>query len=100
MMRSPLIFQFAVGILTSMLVAGSWWYVAVRLPYHWVLYALAMLATIGAVISVGMVVTLQSHANQFLIPLLSQLRTGISLLEGILYVLFAVWITSRARSAS
>ncbi len=99
-MHSPFALQFASGILAGLLIAGSWWYIALRLPYHWVLYALAMMATIGTAISIAIAVLVQAHQSLNLIAPLSQLRTGVGVLDAIFYIAFAGWITSRAKSSA
>jgi hypothetical protein len=99
-MSSPLNLQFVFGIFTSLLIAGAWWYIALRLPYYWLLYALAILSTIGAVISIVITVVLQSHGPYALMAPLSLLHTAVAVLDAILYVAFAAWITSGTKSGT
>ncbi len=95
-MYSPLTLQFAFGILASLLVAGGWWYIALRLPYHWLLYGLALLATIGTLISIALAMVLEAHQSLALVGPLSKLRTAVGVFDSILFVAFAGWLTSRA----
>jgi hypothetical protein len=97
---TPINLQFVVGILSSILVAGAWWYIALRLPYHWITYGLAILATAGAFTSLGIVVLIESHQSLVLLPPLSYLRTAVGLLEAALYIAFAAWITSGTKANS
>jgi hypothetical protein len=93
-MSAPLNFQLVFGVLTSLVIAGAWWYVALRLPFHWILYALAVTATIGTFISFGIIVLVQSHQSLVLLSPLSYLQTLVGVLDAGLYVVFAAWITS------
>jgi hypothetical protein len=94
---APLNLQFLLGICSSIVVAGAWWYIALRLPFYWITYALALLATVGAFISLAIVVLIQTHQSLALVSPLSYLRTGIGVFDALLYIAFAAWITSGTR---
>jgi hypothetical protein len=79
-------------------IAGAWWYIALRLPFYWITYALAMLATIGTFISLAIIVLMQTHQSFVLLSPLSYLRTGVGILNAILYIAFAAWITSGTKT--
>jgi hypothetical protein len=100
LMSTPLSFQLLFGIFASMVVAGAWCYIAVRLPFHWITYALALVATAGAFLSLGIVVLAQSHQSLILVSSLAFLRTGLGVLNALLYVAFAAWITSGTKTNS
>jgi hypothetical protein len=91
---APLNLQYLLGIFSSVIIAGAWWYIAVRLPFHWITYALAVLATAGAFVSLGILVLVQGHQSLILVSSLAFLRTGLGVLNALLYVAFAAWITS------
>jgi hypothetical protein len=47
-MKVPQHIESIIGILTSAVIAGAWWFAAFRLQRLWFLYGLAVVATIGA----------------------------------------------------
>ncbi len=57
-----------------------------------------MMATVGVVTSIGLAVLFESHQSHNLIGPVSQLRTGVGVLDAILYIFFAGWITSRVQT--
>jgi hypothetical protein len=98
--------QLYSGVVSGLIVAAAWWYVAIRLSYHWVLYALAIVATVAAVLFLAFALLtltpqpMRSYPVMHLLSLLGILRVGISLVNAALYIIFAGWITSRAGQTS
>jgi hypothetical protein len=96
--------QLGLSVVTSSIVAGAWWYIAFRLSYHWVLYALAFVSSLVVLLTVaflGISMSGPMHTAPMMMQLFGLLgfaRLVVSILLAILYVIFAAWITSRAKT--
>jgi hypothetical protein len=87
--------QATIGIVTSGIIAGAWWYAALRLSSYWILYALAMVATLLTLLSATLFFLVQSRAQPALLPAISHVQILLRVLDAALYVVFAGWLLSR-----
>lgn len=97
-MNTPYNLQIIFGIVATMVVAGSWWYAAFSLSDQWILYALAVVATIGWLLSGAIILLAQTHQSAASLALISQFRGVVGLFNAALYVVFASWLVSRLQN--
>jgi hypothetical protein len=79
-------------------IAGAWWYAAFRLSSHWILFALAIIATIGLILTAAIIFLAQSRQFQSYLTPLSDLRTILAVLEAGAYVIFVDWLVARVKA--
>jgi hypothetical protein len=87
--------QATVGIITGVIIAGAWWCAALRLASYWILYALAMVATLLMLFSAAISFLVQSRTQAALLPAIAQVQILLRVLDATLYVVFAGWLVSR-----
>lgn len=89
-----------IRLLASAVIAGCWWFAAIRLQKYWVLYALAAVATIGPLLSSGMVfISQMMPRGSSSIAALSHIWVALTIFDAVLFVLFASWLVRFARTA-
>jgi hypothetical protein len=85
-------------LIPSAVIAGCWWFAAVRLRRHWFLYGLAAIATTGTVITAGIICVAQSGNSLVPVVTLSRIQPILGVAEAILYVFFVCWLVRFARN--
>lgn len=96
-----MIIENFIRLLAGAVIAGCWWFVAIRLQKYWFLYAIAALATVGPLLSSGMAVLAQIMPRGSGASMLGMTHvwTVVSISNAILFVLFATWLVRFARTA-
>jgi hypothetical protein len=81
-----------ISVVASAVVAGGWWYAAIRLQRHWFLYSLAAVATVGTLISAGIIFL--AGSGKSLIPLLELLhiQSIVAVVDALLFLVFVCWL--------
>jgi hypothetical protein len=88
-----------IRLLASITIASCWWFAAIRLQKHWILYALAIITTVGPLLSGSMIaMTQMSGSSSGSFTFFSAIQTLLALTTAVLYIVFAGWLVSFARS--
>lgn len=87
-----------IRLLGSAVIAGCWWFAAIRSQKHWILYALAAVSTIGPLLTAGMVFAAQISPRGSSMEGISHLWTLLTIVDAVLLVIFAGWLVRVARS--
>ena len=84
--------QMVVSLLASLIIAGAWWYAALRLSSHWVLFALAIVASISALLALAFLLLMQTPATNTILPAVSHMHILVNIADSVLYIIFAGWL--------
>ena len=84
--------QMVVSLLTSLIIAAAWWYAALRLSSHWVLFALAIVASVSALLALAFLLLVQTPATNSILPAISHLHILVNIADSVLYIIFAGWL--------
>lgn len=85
-------------LLAHAVIAGCWWFAAIRLQKHWILYAIAATSTIGPLLTAGMVFMAQISPRGSSMEGISHGWTLLSIADAVLFVIFAGWLVRFVRS--
>src|SRR5689334_8636378 len=86
-----------IRLFVGIIIAGCWWFAAIRLQKHWILYAIAIMTTIGPILSASMIALTQVSGNGASYSMFSVLSTLLAIANAVLYVIFAGWLVRVAR---
>jgi hypothetical protein len=89
--------ETVIRLFVGIIIAGCWWFAAIRLQKHWILYAIAIIATIGPVLSASMIALTQVSATGASYSMFSVLQTLLAVTNAVLYVIFAGWLVRFAQ---
>src|SRR4051795_4035720 len=92
--------QMVVGLISACVIAGAWWYAALRLSYHWILFALAIVASVTAMLSLAFFALMLSPSTNSLIGMVSHFHIVVNIAEAVLYVIFAGWLVRQCQNAN
>jgi len=86
-----------IRLLASAVIAGCWWFAAIRLQKYWLLYAIAALATIGPLLTAGIMFMAQISPRGSSIEAFSHFWTLLVIGDAVLFFLFAGWLIRMVR---
>jgi len=81
-----------VGLLTSAVIAGAWWFAAIRFRRQGLLYGLAVVATIGTLLSFAIALVVDFSTRIDTMHTLLHFQPVCDIADAVLYILFVCWL--------